>query len=210
MEFITAGSFEIKSDNSDTGRISGYGAHYGNVDRGMDVIKMGAFSEITRKVKMLYQHDASKLLGTWDIVKEDSNGLIVEGDINLKTTLGRDVFELAKSGALSDMSVGFKTQDFEYDSNSVRNIKKAELFEVSLVSFPMNEKANIISVKSSDIDNERDFEHFLKQAGYSNKQAKAITNHGFKSFMQKKDNDNSHESENILKALQDLKKSVTL
>lgn len=210
MEYLTAGDFEVKADSNDSGRIKGYGAYYGNIDRGMDVIKQGAFSDINRSVKMLYQHDASKLLGTWDIVTEDEKGLMVEGDINLKTTLGRDVYELAKSGALSDMSVGFKTQDYEYDSKSVRHIKKAELFEVSLVSFPMNEKANILSVKSSDIETERDFEHFLKQAGYSNKQAKIITNHGFKAFMEKKDDVEVNQSETILKALQDLKKSVTL
>lgn len=210
MEFLATGDFEFKADASTDGRIKGYGAYYGNIDRGYDVIEQGAFSEINRSIKMLYQHEASKLLGTWDIVKEDSKGLIVEGNININTTLGRDVYELAKSGALSDMSVGFKTQDYEYDSQSVRHIKKAELFEVSLVSFPMNEKANIMSVKTDDIETERDFEHFLKQAGYSNKQAKIITAHGFKAFMQKKDDTETTESDNILKALQDLKKSVTI
>lgn len=210
MEFLSTGDFEIKADSNDSGRIKGYGAYFGNIDRGMDIIQKGAFSENRRSVKMLYQHDSSKLLGTWDIVTEDEKGLMVEGDINLKTTLGRDIYELAKSGALSDMSVGFKTQEYEYDEKSVRHIKKAELFEVSLVSFPMNEKANILSVKSSDIENERDFEHFLKQAGFSNKQAKIITNHGFKAFMDRKDGNDNIEAENILKALQDLKKSVTL
>jgi HK97 family phage prohead protease len=209
MEYLATGDFEFKADSTD-GRIKGYGAYYGNIDRGMDVIRQGAFSDIKRSIKMLYQHNASKLLGTWDIVKEDSKGLLVEGNINMNTTLGRDVYELAKSGALSDMSVGFKTQDYEYDSQSTRHIKKAELFEVSLVTFPMNEKANILSVKSSDIENERDFEHFLKQAGYSNKHAKIITTHGFKTFMQKKDDVEVTDSDNILKALQDLKISVTI
>ena len=210
MEFLATGNFEIKADANDSGRIKGYGAYYGNIDRGYDVIEQGAFADIKRTVKMLYEHQSSKLLGTWDIVKEDSKGLLVEGNININTTLGRDVYELAKSGALSDMSVGFKTQDYEYDKQSIRRIKKAELFEVSLVSFPMNEKANILSVKSSDIETERDFEHFLKQAGYSNKHAKLITTHGFKTFMQKKDDTETTNSDNILKALQDLKKSVTI
>lgn len=206
MEYLATGNFEFKEDSSAEGRIKGYGAYFDNVDRGYDVIEKGAFSEIKRSIKMLYQHDSSKLLGTWDVVREDSKGLFVEGNINMNTSLGRDVYELAKSGALTDMSVGFKSQDYEYDTQSVRRIKKAELFEVSLVTFPMNEKANILSVKSSDIENERDFEHFLKQAGYSNKQAKTITTHGFKVFMQKKSE--TTECDNILSALQDLKKSV--
>jgi HK97 family phage prohead protease len=208
MEYLTSGSIEIKADNNRDGVISGYGAYYGNVDRGLDVIVSGAFSKVNRSIKMLYQHDSSKLLGVWDVVKEDSKGLFVEGGLNLNTALGRDVYELAKSGALSDMSVGFKTQDYEYDTKNVRHIKKAELFEVSLVTFPMNEKANILSVKSGDIETERDFEHFLKKAGYSNNEAKTITSHGFKRFMQKKESNEADGSESILKALQELKKSI--
>jgi HK97 family phage prohead protease len=185
MDYLASGKFEIKADNDNTGRISGYGAYYDNVDNGMDVIKGGAFDKINRSIKMLYQH--RDLIGMWDIVKEDSKGLIVEGNINVKTSIGSDAYELAKSGALTDMSVGFKSIDYNYDTKGVRTISKADLYEVSLVSFPMNEKANILSVKSDDIITERDFEHTLRQLGFSNKQSKHITIFGFKSFMHKKE-----------------------
>ena len=178
--------FEFKSDSTD-GRISGYGAFYDNVDQARDVIKQGAFSDSKpdRSIKMFYEH--KDLIGRWEIVREDQNGLIVEGNINLKSRLGADVYELAKAGDLTSLSVGFRTVTYKHDTKGIRNILKAELFEVSLVALPCNEKASIMQVKSCDIDNEREFEAALRDAlGYSNKQAKHIANYGFKSFMHKK------------------------
>jgi len=191
--------FEFKSDQSKEGRIMGYGAFYGNVDSSDDVIKHGAFSQINRSVKMLYQH--SNLIGSWDTVREDSNGLIVEGNVNLKTTIGADVYELAAAGDLTDLSVGFKTLEYNYDDKDVRHIQKADLYEVSLVAFPANEKANVLAVKSEDVRTERDFEHLLKSLGFSNKQAKHITSFGYKSLITEREDTVSMND--VLKQLKD-------
>lgn len=194
-------NFEIKTEGE--GHIVGYGAFYGNSDSYKDVIKQGAFAEINRSVKMLYQHN--QLMGVWDTVKEDQNGLVVEGTINTKTSVGRDAYELAKSGALSDLSVGFKTLEYYFDDSNTRFISKADLYEVSLVSFPANEKANIMSIKSEDIHNERDFEHALKSLGYSNKDAKHVANFGFKSLLAKKETGKLVKFDDILNDLKSFK-----
>lgn len=201
METKTVNSdFEFKSEGGD-GKIVGYGAFYNNVDQGYDVLHNGSFSEINRSIKMLYQHN--ELIGSWDNVREDQNGLIVEGTINTKTSLGADAYELAKAGDLTDLSVGFKTKEYYFDDKDNRHITKADLYEVSLVSFPMNEKANIVSVKSEDIHNERDFENALRELGYSNKEAKHIANFGYKSLQVKKDTGELVKFDNILKDLKD-------
>lgn len=200
MEFSSSfGKFEFKEDSSKQGRIKGYGAFYGNVDNDKDVIHKGAFgnSAQNRSIKMLYQHRQDKLIGLWDIVSEDEKGLIVEGEINTKTSAGRDAYELAKSGALTDLSVGFITKDREYDEKGVRHIKSADLYEVSLVTFPANEKANIMSVKSGDIQSERDFESAMREIGYSNKEAKHLANFGFKSLMHKKETGEFKKAEEL-------------
>lgn len=200
MEFGSSfGNFEFKADASSEGAIKGYGAFYGNVDSDRDVVHKGAFSEAgkNRSVKMLYQHRQDKLIGVWDIVSEDEKGLIVEGNINTKTSAGRDAYELAKSGALTDLSVGFITKEREFDEKGVRHIKKADLMEVSLVTFPANEKANIMSVKSSDIQSERDFESAMREIGYSNKEAKHLANFGFKSLMYKKETGEFKKAEEL-------------
>jgi len=204
METKALGKFELKSDNE--GHITGYGAFFGNVDSVEDVIHEGSFKEINRSVKMLYQHQTDKLIGVWDVVQEDPQGLMVSGKINTNTTIGKDVYELAKSGALSDLSVGFRIKDYSYDKDGIRHIKKADLYEVSLVSFPANEKANIMSVKSNDIKNERDFEHALKKLGYSNKQSKFITSKGYKAFLKEQDQqEKTVEFSDIIKDLKSFK-----
>lgn len=205
METKSLGKFELKADGND-GHITGYGAFFGNVDSVDDVIHEGSFKEINRSVKMLYQHRTDKLIGVWDTVQEDPQGLIVSGKINTNTTVGKDVYELAKSGALTDLSVGFCIQDYSYDKEGVRHIRKADLYEVSLVSFPANKKANIMSVKSDDITTERDFEHALKKMGFSNKQAKLITIKGYKAFLHERDNqEKGIEFTDIIKDLKSFK-----
>ena len=53
--------------------------------------------------------------------------------------------------------------------------------EVSLVTMPANPKARVTSVKSiEEIETIRDFEKFLRDAGFSNSQAKSIASHGYR------------------------------
>lgn len=169
-------------------RISGYASTFGNVDSARDIVIKGCFLESIgrKKPKMLYEHD--KLLGLWDVVMEDDKGLYVEGGIP-KTTLGNDVYELAMAGALDSLSIGYIAQEFEWNDKNIRLLKKVDLMEVSLVTFPANEMAKITSVKSAP-QTERDFENFLRDAGgYSREAAKIITAKGFKALSNQRDVD---------------------
>lgn len=197
--------FTIK--NEDQGVVSGYGAFYNNVDSSNDIIKFGAFSDVNRSIKMLKEH--RDLIGVWGTVKEDNNGLFVEGRITLDTQLGKETYSLIKSGALTSMSVGFKTLDYSYDKNETRLIEKADLYEVSLVSFPANEKATILSCKSEDIQTEREFERALRELGYSKNDSKMITNYGFKAFMEKKEEKNK-DSQFMSEIVDDLKSVLNM
>ena len=128
---------------SDEGEFEGYASVYGNVDQGGDIVRMGAFDESLRnrpatKVKMLLHHDTRKLVGTWQSMQSDSRGLFVKGKLLLSTQLGRDTYELMKAEAMDGMSIGYRTLEHEYDSQKqIRTIVKADLLEVSLVTFPM-------------------------------------------------------------------------
>lgn len=154
-------AFELKLDG-DTGRIKGFGSVYGNVDNGNDIVMPGAFAKcITRmkanakKPKMLWQHKTDMPIGVWDIFDESANGLIVEGNIFTETSMGKDAYALVKGGAINGLSIGYGVRDYSIDAKSgTRLLKELELYEVSLVTFPMNEMATITSVKSvsGDID----------------------------------------------------------
>ncbi len=150
---------DLKMDD-ESRTVEGWASTFGNKDHGDDIIAAGAFSESikARKPKMLWQHDSSQIIGVWDSASETDQGLYVKGRI-LDTSLGNDAYTLAKAGAIDSMSIGYAVKDSSYDQKTgVRTLKKLDLWEVSLVTFPMNDKATITMVKAAmeDIDEASD------------------------------------------------------
>jgi HK97 family phage prohead protease len=171
--------FETKADG-DSMIIEGYGSTFGNVDHGGDIVERGAFSKSLglRMPKMLWQHDARQVPGLWEAASEDTKGLYLKGRF-INTPLGRDVYEHAKEGAIDTMSIGYSVKQESYDADKkTRSLKEVALYEVSLVTFPMNEQARIVAVKAVPTTL-REFEELLRDAGYSHQQAKHIAKMGF-------------------------------
>ncbi len=178
--------FEIKEQPGESGEFSGYASVFNEVDLGLDTVAPGAFAKsiASRVPKMLWQHDTDKVIGVWQEVREDAKGLFVRGKLLSDIQKGREAIALLKAGALDSMSIGYRTVQAEPDGR-LRKLTEVELFEVSLVTFPMDEKAKVTDVKS--IQTEREFEAFLREAGYSRKEAAAITLHGFKAIAGQRD-----------------------
>ncbi len=177
---------EIKEFDDECGTFTGYGSTFGNEDLGGDIIVKGAFVESLgqRKPKFLLQHDPRQVLGVLINVVEDNNGLLVSGRFNLEKQIARDAMSDVKMGAIDGLSIGFSTVKADRDAKTgVRSIKQADLYEVSLVTFPMNEQARMTAVKTiaAQISTIREFEQFLRDVGFSASAAKAIASGGFKS-----------------------------
>lgn len=155
-------SLDLKGIES--GRIEGYGSIFGNRDQGGDIVAPGAFADSIkeRKPKMLFNHDPSRVIGVWDEVAEDAKGLRLAGRLLLNTTDGADTHEKLKSGALDGLSVGYRTVEAK-PSRKGRVIAKADLWEVSVVTFPMNQEAVIDSVKR--LASQEDVERILRASG---------------------------------------------
>ena len=197
-------SFELKREPDQDGVFEGYASVFEVVDNGMDVVSRGAFTKsiATRKPKMLWQHDPSQVIGVWDEMKEDERGLYVKGRLLKDVAKGREAMALLRAGALDSMSIGYRTIEATKEgSGSVRRLMEVDLFEVSLVTFPMLEAAMITDVKS--IKTERDFEAFLRDAGYSRKEATAIALHGFKAITDQRDADDVEADRDGMKAIID-------
>lgn len=177
-------SLEIKREPDEDGVFEGYASVFGIVDQGMDIVERGAFTKSLasgRKVKMLWQHDMAQPIGIWEEMREDERGLYVKGRILKDVQKGREAMALMRAGAIDSMSIGYRTVEAMEEGNGrIRKLMEVDLFEVSLVTFPMLPDAKITSVKS--IKTEREFEQFLRDAGYSRKEAAAITLHGFKAI----------------------------
>lgn len=199
MNMITKEApMEFKA-GAEPGSFKGYGAVFGNLDDGADIIKAGAFTKIRKKsngkIRIPLYHDMSRVVGE-GTVTQDEKGLQVEGQLNMSLSYAADAYELMKDGTLDAMSVGFSILDkgAEFDDDyRVRTISKAELWEVSIVPFGMNRKAKIRSVKGAgEINTVREFEAFLRNSGYSQKDAKAIASKGYGALHRDGDGSGDH------------------
>lgn len=153
------------------GTIEGYGSIFGVIDRGGDIVAPGAFkaslADWRRKKAMppmLWQHDSWSPIGIWDEITEDEKGLKVKGALVLEVPAAASARALVQAGAVKGLSIGYRTVESDIDRKTgVRTIKKAELWEISLVTFPMNTAAKITGVKS-DLD-PRALERALRAEG---------------------------------------------
>ena len=179
---ITAG-LEIKSLD-EGGYFEGYASVFGVQDSDGDVIVKGAFTKTLgtgKKPKMLWQHDTREIIGKWAELSEDDNGLWVKGSLIMETQRCREAYALLKAGVLDAMSVGFNIVGAgQGEAMRGRVIDEVDLWEISLVTWGANPAALVTNVKHDTI---KDFERFLRDAGYSRKQATAIASGGYKAAL---------------------------
>ena len=175
---------------TEEGEFEGYASVFGAEDLGGDIVMAGAFSDsLTRwpasKIKLLWHHSPQEVIGKFVEAREDTKGLYVKGKLFTKMRKASEVHELMKEGAVEGLSIGYRTREFEIDrDNGTRKLLKVDLREVSVVTFPMLDIANVTLVKSDgSLPSEREFERMLtRDAGFSVKQAKAIIAGGYRSL----------------------------
>ena len=182
MNSINA-AFEIK-EMADSGSFAGYGSVYGNVDGGGDIVAENSFSKSLsawqtkgRMPALLWQHNAKEPIGAFQKMEETPQGLYVEGTLALKTRRGAEAYELLKMKALSGLSIDYIPKDSDLDvKTGIRTIRAADLYGVSLVTFPMNDAARVTSVKSiEEIGDLSGAESYLREVGgVSRSEAKAL------------------------------------
>lgn len=181
---------EIKAEDiKEDGTFAGYGSLSDKVpDSYRDIVAQGAFRETLRNggrnkngVPMLWQHNRSKIPGVWSSMIEDNAGLKVEGKLALKTTLGSDVYEIMKMGAelgtfQLGMSIGYDAKEVEFDKeNRTRTIKRLDLWELSIVTFPAKLGAGVDTVKGiEEAKTIREIEDALRESGHTKTEAQYI------------------------------------
>jgi hypothetical protein len=180
--------FEAKALDDEARAFEGYGSVFGVVDAYADVVAAGAFARSLKEWKskqrtpaLLWQHDPGQPTGVWDELREDEKGLYVKGHL-ADTQLGRESHTLLKMGALSGLSIGFRTRKSQIDEETgIRTLTDIDLWEVSLVTFPANDPARVTAVKAEDRwPTEREIEEILRDAGFSRTDAKSIIAKGYR------------------------------
>ena len=175
--------FELKSISED-GTFDGYGSVFGVKDSYDEIVAPGAFAESLASHKssgtmpaLLWQHRSGEPIGVYTAMDEDHIGLKVSGKLALKTTRGAEAYELLKMGAISGLSIGFVTREDAFDRvTGIRTLKKVDLWETSLVTFPANDAARVQGVKGiEELEDLKSVESYLRDsAGLTRSQALAV------------------------------------
>ena len=173
------------------GAFEGYASLFNREDLGHDVVLPGAFRDSLRQrgasgIKMLFQHDPSEPIGVWVALQEDARGLYVRGRLTLDVARAREVLSLMRAGALDGLSIGFRAVAGRRDAKTgIRRLSKVDLWEISVVTFPLLPEARIAHVKARPFTGRtpttREFERWLTQdAGLTRSQARAVVRDGLK------------------------------
>jgi HK97 family phage prohead protease len=171
----------IKDVDGKKGIVTGYFAHFNNVDGDGDIIRKGAFSKTIRengpdsakpRIKHLQNHNTSQPLGRLVHMKEDESGLYYESQIG-SHSLGQDFIKMVESGLITEHSIGFKTikrnqlQDYEgYQkdpSKGWNELIELKLWEgSSLTAWGANELTPITGLKG--IEKEKAIELYIQKS----------------------------------------------
>ena len=174
------------------GSFSGYASLFGKEDLGRDLVAPGAFRDSLRErgpqgVKLLFQHDPNEPIGVWLDIREDTRGLFARGRLMQEVSRAREVLSLMRAGALDGLSIGFRTVKGRTDARTgVRRLEKIDLWEISIVTFPMLPEARVSAVKRGGpgaLPAESDFGRWLQaDLGLSRAQARTVIRSGFKAL----------------------------
>src|SRR6266496_4811542 len=156
---------ERKATNDAKGIVEGYLNYIGNVDYGDDRTMPSAFKKTlsdsyARKTQQsldylwpyLFNHDYSQLPpgGIFE-ANEDRRGLYIKTQFNLDIQMGRELYSSFKMGTMKKQSMGYKAIQVEWvkeEGKSIRNLLEVQVMEGSAVVFPMNDLAQVDTVKN--------------------------------------------------------------
>lgn len=144
---------EIKSISDKNGKFYGYASVFNVKDSYDDIILNGAFkdsleSKNINDIKLLWQHKKDKIIGKFNIIREDSVGLYVEGELENINNENINIYSYIKNRFINGLSIGYRVKDASFDNKGCRILKKVDLIEISLVSSPANKYSEITYCKS--------------------------------------------------------------
>lgn len=164
-------AFEIKSLKAD-GTFEGYASVFNNVDSQRDRVHKGAFASSikagNKAVPLLWQHEWEKPIGVITSLFEDARGLYMKAKLLLEVQQAREAYALLKEGVVRGLSIGYSVKRSRRNPDTgVRELLDLNLWEISLVTMPANEAANVTVVKSRSMDSMLGLAQAIDRAGIS-------------------------------------------
>ena len=154
-------------------------------------------------------------------MREDTKGLYVRGQLWVKGDKRIEdavrAHNLMRGTGPKGLSIGYRVKDFdieEFEGGVVTKLKEIDLFEVSVVGFAMNPKADVTAVKSifsedGGLPSKREVEKGLRDLGFSTKQAQTFISKGYVGLSRDAEKEGEKEQLNeILKSLKNLSNNL--
>lgn len=149
----------------------GYASTFNGVDSYGDTILPGAYSDTlnnrSRPVMMRWNH-TGPIIGKWTEMQQDGKGLIVKGQLTPGHSVAQDVYASMKHGSVDGLSIGYRIPSGGSSKDGkIRQLKKLDLVEVSVVEQPADLGARIGQVKSAieEAVSFKEIEALLRDAG---------------------------------------------
>ncbi len=183
--------FEVKK-LTDEGEFRGFASTFGNRDLAGDVIRPGAFKASIAnpsRIKMLWSHSVSEIIGLWQSLEETEKGLLAKGQLALGVQRGKEAHELMRMGAVDSLSIGFRVpKNGSQFENETRILTKIDLMEISVVGIPANPQARITEARAAfqrggvadPVSFERLLYERMRDDGLSRRQVKALLSDGYR------------------------------
>ncbi len=149
---MTTSHLETKANLSvsDAGEITGIAWPFSTPDRVGDVIEPKAFANARAPLPLLFAHDPTQPVGVWNEITTTGAGLTLKGQLLVDDVeRAREVRALVKAGAVTGLSIGFRTKAATPRKGGGRTISALELVECSLVTIPSHPGARVTSAKSA-------------------------------------------------------------
>jgi Escherichia/Staphylococcus phage prohead protease len=155
IEPTVASVFASRTTIDLDGTVEGYASLFGEIDQARDMMMRGAFAGTLaargiRRIPMLFQHDPAEPVGIWQELREDHRGLYARGRLIPDMARARELLALLGAGAIDGMSIGFRTVKARVDPRTrVRRLHAVDLWEISIVTFPLLAGARVHAVKQA-------------------------------------------------------------
>ena len=154
-------SFEVKADEA--GTITGYFSTYDREpDSYGDVIAPGAFADTIKARKesghpfpLCWNHDLDQIIGSVDpeAIEDTEKGPLMTASF-FDTPLAQEKRAIVKSGVVYQFSFAYDVLEAGpvelEDGTKANELRKLDLFEVSIVPIPANQNAVMTAVKAED------------------------------------------------------------
>lgn len=133
----------------ETGRFAGYASVFDKLDESGDIVMPGAFRKSLGKrgrerIRLLFQHDPKEPVGIWENIAEDGFGLWAEGRLVPGVPRADALRRLIEKRAVDGLSIGFRTvRATREPASGHRKLWQIDLWEISIVTFPMMDAARI-------------------------------------------------------------------